>query len=383
MAVFSWRRRTTRHFGEQWVPFAELRLESAEGRWRAFSVQVDTGAVISLLARSAADLLGVQLQSGEPIELAGVGGASRRYFVHQLSARVGDVPAFPLRIAFAEREEVPNLLGRLDVLDRFQLDFDASLEETRLTGPWLDANERKIWRHLLEVENTVLEKWKKQPLGGRVDEAAKRFLNRADSLVAAAAGLWKLHRRSELPLIIRALFELSVQFEYMMKDPEPRAALYLDFAHITNYRLARAWTQSPGTIGKRLRDSPRRPNGERRYRVEYERVRRHYEAKKGSGNVRGHWYPGNLRQLAKEVDRVAEYETIYATYCAWAHGDPWARDLPSEPRDARRSGIEGGLWHPIAYWARLLKSIADAKKIVLSADAYKTLEVAAKGMVQD
>ena len=48
MHVFAWRRRPTRHFGDQWVPFVELSLRSTRGRWYAFSVQVADGKEIVL-----------------------------------------------------------------------------------------------------------------------------------------------------------------------------------------------------------------------------------------------------------------------------------------------------------------------------------------------
>ncbi len=134
MAEFAWRRRMTPHFGEQWVPFAELNVKSTAGRWRTFSVPVDSGAVISLMPRSAAELLGIQPNVGESIELTGVGGATRRYFVHRFETRIGDHPQFEMRIAVADSENVPPLLGRLDVLDRFQIEFDPLLAHTRISA---------------------------------------------------------------------------------------------------------------------------------------------------------------------------------------------------------------------------------------------------------
>ncbi len=135
MSEFAWRRRLTRHFGEQWVPYAELELKGADGRWRAFSVQVDTGAVVSVLPRSAASLLGFEHGHGEAIELAGVSAPSRRYFIHQIPARIGDSSEFPLRIAVADIETVPSLLGRLDVLDRFLIMLSPTFEGTRIETP--------------------------------------------------------------------------------------------------------------------------------------------------------------------------------------------------------------------------------------------------------
>jgi hypothetical protein len=375
MAVFAWRRRLTRHFGEQWVPFAEVRLRSKAGRWHGLSLEVDSGAVVSVLRRSAADLLGIDYKSGEAIDLASVGSLPQRYAIHKLEAQIGDLPAFELRIAFAEREDVPNLLGRLDVLDRFQIDLDVSLEETRFSAPWLDANYRTIWRHSIATEAAILSKWNDHPLSAKLDEAAKRFVNRADQLVAAAAGLLKLRRDFELPLLIRSLFELSVQFEYLMRDPEARAPLYLDFEHVTRHRTGQAWLNLPGPIGEGLRRQRRPGDGEAGNRARYELVRPQYAAKRDPERTRSHWYPGTLRDVASEVGRTAEYNAIYGLYSAWAHGDPFTAGL--------LRAANGGLLHAFVYWGRLLTQVADAKKIILSHEQYGSLERLSKGLMEE
>ena len=131
MAAFAWRRRPTRHFGEQWVPFVDLNLRQANGAWQDFSLQIDTGALISVLRRSAAELLGVNLTSGDQVELGSIGGHPHRYFVHRLQAQIADLAPFTLRVAIAEVEAVPNLLGRIDVFDLLRLDFNPSMQQTR------------------------------------------------------------------------------------------------------------------------------------------------------------------------------------------------------------------------------------------------------------
>lgn len=134
MGAFAWRRRQTRHFGELWVPFAEISLLGVNGEWQSFACQLDTGAIISILPRTAAVYLGVSFERGEPIELASVGGHPHRYYAHQLDAAIGDLGPFPLRVAIAESDNVPYLLGRLDVLDRFRMELDPEQYVTRF-GP--------------------------------------------------------------------------------------------------------------------------------------------------------------------------------------------------------------------------------------------------------
>ena len=43
MPVYSWRRRPTKHFGEVCVPYAEVELKQADGRFQAFALQIDSG----------------------------------------------------------------------------------------------------------------------------------------------------------------------------------------------------------------------------------------------------------------------------------------------------------------------------------------------------
>ncbi len=127
--AFAWRWKPTRCFGSQWVPFADLHLRSTNGRWHTFAVQVDTGAVVSVLPRSAAELLAIRWREGELADLSGISGPARPYFVHILKARLGDLAPFSLRVAFADSEDVPNLLGRLDFLDRSVTTFDGTVRQ--------------------------------------------------------------------------------------------------------------------------------------------------------------------------------------------------------------------------------------------------------------
>ena len=79
MPVWKWRRRPTRNFGDVWVPFAHIEIQTAEGRFQSVALQADSGAMVSLLRRSVADLLGIQLEQGREIQLSGVGGAHVPY----------------------------------------------------------------------------------------------------------------------------------------------------------------------------------------------------------------------------------------------------------------------------------------------------------------
>lgn len=73
MSFHKWRRLPTKHFGEVWVPLAHIQLQANDGKLHALALQIDSGAVVSLLSRSVADLLKLDLESGDRVELSSVG----------------------------------------------------------------------------------------------------------------------------------------------------------------------------------------------------------------------------------------------------------------------------------------------------------------------
>lgn len=130
MPAPKWRLRPTRHFGEVWVPFVHVDVHVPKGPPRTLLLLVDSGAVISLLRRSMARLLGLQLEAGRRVELSSVGGRHSVAFVHELDTQINGHSRFMVPFAIAEKEEVPNLLGRLGVFERLQITFDGARRET-------------------------------------------------------------------------------------------------------------------------------------------------------------------------------------------------------------------------------------------------------------
>ncbi len=366
MPVYSWRRRSTKHFGAVWVPYAEVEIQGQDNRFQAFAIQVDSGAVVSLLRRSVAELLQIELESGRKVNLAAIAGGKTLAYVHELQTRFGDGIELSVPFAIAETESVPNLLGRHAVFDRLQVDFDASLQETRITPPWLSSDDARIWRLLAETEQHILGRWSDSPLPGRADEAAGRFIRRGAQVLAAIAGLLKLHRGFACPPLIRSLLEASIQCEYLLQDPEARAEQYLDFEHVTRYEQFQALVKTPeGTVAHLLAHSPHRLSGEPYLKRDYDRVRERF--KRNNRRTWDSWYCMTVRNLAETVGRLPEYQCWYKLCSAWAHADPSASrqdwvgdDLPA-------------LMTSICYYGRMLLQIAEAKRIVLTGEQYEAL----------
>ncbi len=132
MAVYKWRQRDTKYFGPVWAAFAEIGIEASHGTILPFAMHIDSGAVISLLRRSAADVLGLDFESGRRVELTTVGHGVTVAYVHELLTRFDEHICYPVPYAVSASESVPNLLGRLGVFDHLRIDFDAALKETRI-----------------------------------------------------------------------------------------------------------------------------------------------------------------------------------------------------------------------------------------------------------
>jgi len=294
--------------------------------------------------------------------------------VHEIDTVFAKAIRYPVRYAIAGVEHVPNLLGRLDVFDRLQLDFDATMTETHLLAPWLDEGQRRFYEFLIETEQHILKRWQAVELPPPAPEALVRLVNRMGQLYASALGLMKLHRTYSAPLHIRAMFEVWLQAAYLLRDPKHRANRYLEFEHVTRYRQAKSIADDPkGPISKQIANSSDRAAGEISNQREYDRVKPLFErtTKKGKTVVAHNWYGMNIDELARALGYEGEYRVIYSHCAAWAHADPFrTRDPIGEPLTASRSFFI----LCAKYYGRLLLCVADAGKIILSNEQYDVLK---------
>lgn len=382
MNFHKWRRLPTKHFGEVWVPFAQIELKGNGDRLHAIALQIDSGAVVSLLARSVADLLELDLESGEEVELSSVGGRAMVAFVHSIDTVFADGIRYPVRYAIATTEDVPNLLGRLDVFDHLQIDFDATRTGTLIAPPWLNEEQRRMYDFLIETEDYILQRWSKMELPDRAREAARRLMNRMGQLYSGALALLKLHRTYSAPLYIRSMFETWLQLEYILRDPADRAKraeLYLEFEHVTRYRRVNAIVNNPsGPFGQKIASSSMRAEGEPRNQREYDRVRSMFEFKTrmGKKEVGKNWYGMSIAKLAESLGYGGEYRIVYASCSDWAHANPSQTNLTDRIGFSDPANV---FMFCFSYYARTLKSIADAGKIILSDEQYGFLK---KSMAQ-
>ena len=87
-----------------------------------FFPYIDSGADVTLIPRSIGEALGLGLEKSDIEELAGVGEGKVAVVRRQVTMSVGST-SFDCEIAWALIEEVPPLLGRKGVFDRFSVEF--------------------------------------------------------------------------------------------------------------------------------------------------------------------------------------------------------------------------------------------------------------------
>jgi len=117
-------------FGVIARPVAKVVLEHRFPQW----MYVDSGADISLIPFSVGNLIGLtRTKKDRPQRISGIGRSSVPIVVKKVSMRLGALE-FPARVAWSQIEDVPLLLGRLDVFQRFDVTFRERLAFTSFSS---------------------------------------------------------------------------------------------------------------------------------------------------------------------------------------------------------------------------------------------------------
>src|ERR1035438_3806686 len=130
---WKWKPVKSKCFGDIAKPVARVFLLSEAGTWIEFRARVNSGAVISLFNKSECEILGLELEKGQPCQLKGAAGNHPLdTFVHPVKMSIGG-DTFNTRVAFAIDDEHEQLLGRLDVFESWEVDLRGKLPYTSLT----------------------------------------------------------------------------------------------------------------------------------------------------------------------------------------------------------------------------------------------------------
>lgn len=123
---------------EKLYPACDLYVQGKDKNWYLFYPYVDSGADITLLTFSDAELLGFDLTKAKEIYLRGIGGRLKIY-LFPVKLKVSGI-TIKTEIGFSESNETPRLLGRKDIFKRFVISFRESSGKTYFTTePPLDG----------------------------------------------------------------------------------------------------------------------------------------------------------------------------------------------------------------------------------------------------
>lgn len=118
---FSYRKENSKLIGVIYRPIAKVEFKSNVG-WVPELMYVDSGADITLIPKSLGDLLGFDISTEAIHEVRGIGETAIPVILKNIELKLGEY-VFNSRVAWALIEEVPPLLGRLDIFDAFEVSF--------------------------------------------------------------------------------------------------------------------------------------------------------------------------------------------------------------------------------------------------------------------
>lgn len=102
-------------------PVADIYIQAKSGKWIKFNPYIDSGADVTLIPLSLGKLIGLSIDEKKIEQIGGLrGSVPVIYFKSEI--KIGTFQ-FPAQIAWALIEEVPPLLGRTDIFDKFNVQF--------------------------------------------------------------------------------------------------------------------------------------------------------------------------------------------------------------------------------------------------------------------
>jgi len=93
---------------------------------------LDTGADFTMLPKHLASEMGIDLARCPTDRSFGIEGKGMKTYLSAILISIGP-HRFTVRCLFAEREDVPYILGRADLFDRFSITFDNRRKKIILT----------------------------------------------------------------------------------------------------------------------------------------------------------------------------------------------------------------------------------------------------------
>ena len=121
MIEFPFEKRYSERLGQILKPIIPVSIIGPKRSVNLFML-VDSGADISLLPYSVGETIGLELDIANRSEIHGIGEGSVPYILSHSGLIIGDIE-ISIRIGWALIEEVPFILGRLDLFQNFSIEF--------------------------------------------------------------------------------------------------------------------------------------------------------------------------------------------------------------------------------------------------------------------
>lgn|SRR3989338_7390726 len=127
MITFHYRKEPSVISGAVLRPIADVTLE-ANNRRVEVVMYIDSGADITMIPLEVGKVLGFkQNPKDEILEIRGVSGSGVPYIL-KTAEIILNGEKFKIRLAWALTEEVPLLLGRMDIFSKFKITFEEEKE---------------------------------------------------------------------------------------------------------------------------------------------------------------------------------------------------------------------------------------------------------------
>lgn len=102
-------------------PTAQVSLKTTAGKWVRYDYFVDSGADISLIPLSIGQVIGLSAEGKRVSNISGISGYVKVIYCN-IDMKIGSVE-FKAQVAWAQTNNVPALLGRKDIFDKFHITF--------------------------------------------------------------------------------------------------------------------------------------------------------------------------------------------------------------------------------------------------------------------
>lgn len=127
MIKFHYRKESSQISGTVLRPVADVTLE-ANNRTVEIAMYIDSGADITMIPLEVGKALGLKHDlDDEILEIKGVSGSGVPYILKRADIILNG-KKLKIRLAWALIEEVPLLLGRMDIFPKFKIIFDEKKE---------------------------------------------------------------------------------------------------------------------------------------------------------------------------------------------------------------------------------------------------------------